>query len=86
MSFLHVQSYCGTVLCRMDKGRGQAIDIVTLKGDVYRFLSPNSDTIVKLMRNFLDGLRQRSTFAIGLEDFVLQGSTDEKLERYRMHI
>ena len=58
---------------RAQKGRGQTINLVTLKGEEFTFLSPNADTIVKLISQFLDGLRMRTVYAIGLEEFVLQG-------------
>ena len=57
----------------MEKGHGQTLELITLKGEEFKFVSPNSDTIAKLMAKFLNGLRQRTKYAIGLEDFTLQG-------------
>ncbi len=59
---------------RKEKARGQSFTLITIKGDEYTFISPNSEVIVKLVLGFLDGLRMRSRTAIGLQEFVLQGT------------
>ncbi|CAD5124409.1 DgyrCDS12693 [Dimorphilus gyrociliatus] len=57
---------------RAGKVRGQSFTLITIKGDEWTFISPNSQTITKLISTFLDGLRRRSKYAVGLQDFILE--------------
>ncbi len=63
--------------------RGQTFSLVTVKGDEYTFVSPNSAAITSLVCTFLEGLRKRSKYAVGLQEFIIQGwnyteETDKK--------
>ena len=40
--------------------RGQTFSLVTVKGDEFTFVSPNSAAITSLVCTFLEGLRKRS--------------------------
>ena len=58
---------------RTEKVHGQSFSLVTISGDEYIFISPNADTITRMLQFFLNGLRLRSNWAIALEDFHLEG-------------
>ncbi len=53
--------------------RGQTFSLVTVKGDEFTFVSPNSSAITSLVCTFLEGLRKRSKYAVGLQEFIIQG-------------
>ena len=53
--------------------RGQTFSLVTVKGDEFTFVSPNSAAITSLVCTFLEGLRKRSKYAVGLQEFIIQG-------------
>lgn len=58
---------------RSGKMRGQTFSLVTVKGDEFTFVSPNSAAITSLVCTFLEGLRKRSKYAVGLQEFIIQG-------------
>ncbi|KAK2172043.1 hypothetical protein NP493_996g00031 [Ridgeia piscesae] len=55
---------------RTSKMHGQSFSLITVKGDEFTFASPNAHIITQLLSHFLDGLRRRSVYAVGLEPFV----------------
>ncbi len=57
---------------RTSKLHGQSFSLVTVKGDEYTFASPNAQIVTQLLCNFIDGLRRRSIYAVGLDPFVGQ--------------
>ena len=59
---------------RENKTRGQNFSLITVRGAEYTFLSTESKTIAMTIKNFLDGLRKRSVYAVGLQRFTLEGS------------
>jgi hypothetical protein len=60
--------------CRSSKSRGQSVSIITVAGEEYTFISPNADTVSTLVKDFLAGLRRRSRWGIGLEDFHIKAT------------
>lgn len=58
---------------RTEKVHGQSFSLVSIQGDEYTFISPNADTITRMLQFFLNGLRLRSKWAIALEQFRLEG-------------
>ena len=53
--------------------------MVTVKGEEYTFISPNSQAIADLVSTFLVGLRRRSKHAVGLQEFILEGSGKQQI-------
>uniref|UniRef100_A0A7N6ATC0 Myosin VIIAb n=1 Tax=Anabas testudineus TaxID=64144 RepID=A0A7N6ATC0_ANATE len=47
---------------------GQSFTLATIKGDEYTFTSNNAEDIRDLVVNFLEGLRKRSKYVVGLLD------------------
>ncbi|KAI0233257.1 Myosin-VIIa [Lamellibrachia satsuma] len=72
---------------RTSKMHGQSFSLITVKGDEFTFASPNAHIITQLLSNFLDGLRRRSIYAVGLEPFVGQkidgADTDASAKPFR---
>ena len=60
-------------ISRSGKMRGQTFSLVTVKGDEFTFVSPNSAAVTSLVCTFLEGLRKRSKYAVGLQEFIIQG-------------
>uniref|UniRef100_A0A8D3DIJ4 Myosin VIIA n=1 Tax=Scophthalmus maximus TaxID=52904 RepID=A0A8D3DIJ4_SCOMX len=50
------------------KLQGQSFTLATMKGDEYTFTSNNAEDIRDLVASFLDGLRKRSKYVVGLLD------------------
>nr|XP_043897585.1 unconventional myosin-VIIa-like isoform X3 [Solea senegalensis] len=55
-------------LCRGGKLQGQSFTLATVKGDEYTFTSNNAEDIRDLVVTFLEGLRKRSKYVVGLLD------------------
>ncbi|XP_047186505.1 unconventional myosin-VIIa-like isoform X3 [Scophthalmus maximus] len=53
---------------RGGKLQGQSFTLATMKGDEYTFTSNNAEDIRDLVASFLDGLRKRSKYVVGLLD------------------
>ncbi|XP_072303122.1 unconventional myosin-VIIa-like [Eucyclogobius newberryi] len=53
---------------RGSKLQGQSFTLATIKGDEYTFTSNNAEDIRELVVCFLDGLRRRSKYVVGLMD------------------
>ncbi|XP_056909520.1 unconventional myosin-VIIa isoform X1 [Takifugu flavidus] len=53
---------------RGGKLQGQSFTLATIKGDEYTFTSNNAEDIRDLVVTFLDGLRKRSKYVVGLLD------------------
>ncbi|KAK7926039.1 hypothetical protein WMY93_008349 [Mugilogobius chulae] len=53
---------------RGGKLQGQSFTLATIKGDEYTFTSNNAEDIRELVVCFLDGLRKRSKYVVGLTD------------------
>lgn len=53
---------------RGGKLQGQSFTLATIKGDEYTFTSNNAEDIRDLVVNFLEGLRKRSKYVVGLLD------------------
>ncbi|XP_068600827.1 unconventional myosin-VIIa-like [Brachionichthys hirsutus] len=53
---------------RGGKLQGQSFTLATIKGDEYTFTSNNAEDIRDLVVSFLEGLRKRSKFVVGLLD------------------
>lgn len=49
--------------------------MVTVAGEEFSFISPNADTLCQLVKSFLDGLRRRSKWGIGLQSFRMAGKS-----------
>lgn len=61
--------YCFTTWTfRGGKLQGQSFTLATIKGDEYTFTSNNAEDIRDLVVNFLEGLRKRSKYVVGLLD------------------
>ena len=45
--------------------------MVTVAGEEYTFVSPNAETVATLVKDFLAGLRKRSKWGVGLQDFSM---------------
>lgn len=71
-TILHYYNIVEVFSSRAGKIRGQSFSLLTIKGDEWTFISPNSQTITKLLTTYLDGLRRRSKYAVGLQDFILE--------------
>jgi myosin-7 len=63
--------YCPSY--RSHRGKPSTFTLITVKGAEFLFASHNSETIAKILRIFLDGLRRRSRWGVGLQDFVMEG-------------
>uniref|UniRef100_A0A7N6A1Q3 Myosin VIIAb n=1 Tax=Anabas testudineus TaxID=64144 RepID=A0A7N6A1Q3_ANATE len=57
------------------KLQGQSFTLATIKGDEYTFTSNNAEDIRDLVVNFLEGLRKRSKYVVGLLDCPNPDST-----------
>lgn len=53
---------------RGGKLQGQSFTLATIKGDEYTFTSNNAEDIRDLVVAFLEGLRKRSKYVVGLLD------------------
>ena len=62
------------IFFRSGKVRGQSFSLITVGGAEYSFITTDSKAIAHLIRDFLDGLRKRSRFAIGLQRYTLEGN------------
>ncbi|XP_066455871.1 unconventional myosin-VIIb [Eleutherodactylus coqui] len=58
----------GILTKRAEKSFGQCCVINTLRGEQFVLTSQNSEEIAKLLLHFLDGLKERSLYAVALED------------------
>ncbi|XP_020564813.1 unconventional myosin-VIIa-like isoform X2 [Oryzias latipes] len=59
---------------RGGKLQGQSFTLATIKGDEYTFTSNNAEDIRDLVVNFLEGLRKRSKYVVGLLDYPNPGA------------
>lgn len=53
---------------------GQRLLLSTLHGEEYEFVSPSSVAIAELVAMFLEGLKERSVFAMALQDRKATGA------------
>ena len=60
---------------RGGKLQGQSFTLATVKGDEYTFTSNNAEDIRDLVVDFLEGLRRRSKYVVGLIDCPNPGET-----------
>ena len=58
---------------RGGKLQGQSFTLATMKGDEYTFTSNNAEDIRDLVVSFLNGLRKRSKYVVGLMDLPNPG-------------
>uniref|UniRef100_A0A3P9JH00 Myosin VIIAb n=1 Tax=Oryzias latipes TaxID=8090 RepID=A0A3P9JH00_ORYLA len=58
------------------KLQGQSFTLATIKGDEYTFTSNNAEDIRDLVVNFLEGLRKRSKYVVGLLDYPNPAGAD----------
>jgi len=65
--------------------RRSNVRLKIIDGAQFTFLSPNSETIVKMISAFLDGLRRRSEWAVATQAFVLQDYTNTLGNNFRLH-
>lgn len=66
-----LQEYIKKILMSFVRGgklQGQSFTLATIKGDEYTFTSNNAEDIRDLVVTFLDGLRKRSKYVVGLLD------------------
>lgn len=54
--------------------------MATIKGDEYTFTSNNAEDIRDLVITFLDGLRRRSKYVVGLLDCPNPGKVHQQLD------
>ncbi|ESO08895.1 hypothetical protein HELRODRAFT_190655 [Helobdella robusta] len=66
------------------KDRGPCFNIMTIKGDNWSFVSPNAETITKLLCIFIDGLRKRSRWAVAIQEFILQDHSQSLLDSFHL--
>ena len=55
--------------CRSSKAFAQTFTLVTVREEEFTFQSPNAEDIRDLVVYFLEGLKKRSKFVIGLQDY-----------------
>ncbi|KAG8580733.1 hypothetical protein GDO81_007401, partial [Engystomops pustulosus] len=58
----------GILTKRAEKSFGQCCVLNTLRGEQFVLTSQNSEEIAKLLLHFLDGLKERSVYAVALQD------------------
>lgn len=51
----------------------QTFTLSTVRGEEFTFQSPNAEDIRDLVVYFLEGLKKRSTFVIGVQDYKAPG-------------
>ncbi|MEQ2234302.1 Unconventional myosin-VIIa, partial [Ilyodon furcidens] len=61
---------------RGGKLQGQSFTLATIKGDEYTFTSNNAEDIRDLVVIFLEGLRKRSKYVVGLRDCPIPAGVD----------
>lgn len=61
------------LLCRTTKVFTQTFTLSTVRGEEFTFQSPNAEDIRDLVVYFLEGLKKRSTFVIGVQDYKAPG-------------
>ena len=65
---------CCVSLLREAKVLGQSVSLLTLRGD-FTLSGPLAGGIAELVQMFLEGLRDRSCYAVALQDASSQGQT-----------
>lgn len=76
LAALHYYEIVDTVFrAARSSERGPSFGVITIRGDEMTFVSPNAETIAKLLTAFIDGLRRRSRWAVSIQDFVLEDHT-----------
>ena len=48
----------------MEKNKGQSFTLSTIRGDSITMTSPNTDDVTELITYFVDGLKERSRYAV----------------------
>lgn len=74
---LHYYEVVDVIYNRRTRDKGPTFSVITIKGDEFIFISPNAETIAKLLGAFLDGLRRRSRWAVSIQEFILQDHTTQ---------
>jgi len=59
--------------CRAAEARQATIKLVAVDGAEFTFLSPNAETVARIITVFLEGLRRRSRWAIAIQSYDSQG-------------
>lgn len=75
---MHNEQSLVKVKCYSSRGgklQGQSFTLATIKGDEYTFTSNNAEDIRDLVVAFLEGLRKRSKYVVGLLDCPNPGKT-----------
>lgn len=75
---MHNEQSLVIVKCYSSRGgklQGQSFTLATIKGDEYTFTSNNAEDIRDLVVAFLEGLRKRSKYVVGLLDCPNPGKT-----------
>lgn len=65
---------CGTFCPLREAQGGQRLLLSTLHEEEYEFMSPSSVAIAELVAMFLEGLKERSVFAMALQDQKATGA------------
>lgn len=68
------QKSCRTLCPLREAQGGQRLLLSTLHQEEYEFMSPSSVAIAELVALFLDGLKERSVFAMALQDRKATGA------------
>ncbi|ELU03018.1 hypothetical protein CAPTEDRAFT_175577 [Capitella teleta] len=74
---LHFYEIVEVLYQRAHKAKPGTFTILSVKGSEFTCASHNSETIAKILRTFLDGLRRRSRWAVGLQDFTMEDHSDK---------
>lgn len=61
------------IFFRTNKVFTQTFTLSTVRGEEFTFQSPNAEDIRDLVVYFLEGLKKRSTFVIGVQDYKSPG-------------